>query len=99
MAAPNEDQYVAKYPMPEGGLIKTGGEPLSQQEWDERVEKYPTSYGAVVEYLLRKRKRDFEFEQKAENQSSAKRLREEQSVIKEDLIGMCNSDEDTQLSS
>ena len=60
MAAPNEDQYVAKYPMPEGGLIKTGGEPLSQREWDERVEKYPTSYGDVVEYLLRKRKQDLE---------------------------------------
>ena len=99
MAAPDNDRYIAKYPMPEGGLIKTGGERLSQQEWDERVEKYPTSYGAVVEYLLRKRKRDLEFEQKAENQSLAKRLREEQCVDKEDLMGMYSSDEDTQLSS
>ena len=99
MAAPNNNQYVDKYPMPEGGLIKTGGEPLSQQEWDERVEKYPTSYGAVVEYLLRKRKRDLEFKQKAENQSLAKRLREERCVIKEEIMGMCSNDDDTHLSS
>jgi hypothetical protein len=99
MASSDNNRYVAKYPMPEGGLIKTGGELLSQQEWDERVEKYPTSYGAVVEYLLRKRKRDLEFEQKAGNQHPAKRLQEERCVDKEEILEMCKSDEDTQSSS
>ena len=94
MAALDNNRYIAKYPMPEGGLIKTGGELLSQQEWDERVEKYPTSCGAVVEHLLRKRKRDLEFEQKA-----AKRLQEERCVDKEEIMEMCKSDEDTQSSS
>ena len=65
MDAPNEDKYVAKYPMPEGGLIKTGGEPMSQQEWDERVEKNPTVYGAIVKYLREKREQDLK--EKAES--------------------------------
>ena len=61
MAAPNNNQYVAKYPMPEGGVIKYGGEPMSQQEWDERVSYCPESYEVVFDYLSRKNKRKAEF--------------------------------------
>ena len=52
MAAPNEDKYVAKYPMPKGGVIKTNGEAMSQQEWDEQCEEGDI---AILDFILKER--------------------------------------------
>ena len=51
MAAPSEDQYVTKYPMPEGGVLKYGGEPMSQQEWDEQCEERDI---AILDFVCKK---------------------------------------------
>ena len=52
MDAPNEDKYVAKYPMPEGGVIKTNGEAMSQQEWDEQCEEGDI---AILDSIMKER--------------------------------------------
>ena len=52
MDAPNEDKYVAKYTMPEGGVIKTNGEAMSQQEWDEQCEEGDI---AILDFILEER--------------------------------------------
>ncbi len=68
MSSSNNDivPYIAKNPMPEGGLIKTGEEPMSQQEWDERIAIYPASYEVIINYLRNKRKGEAEIKQRAE---------------------------------
>ena len=81
MAAPDNDRYIAKFPMPEGGVIKTGGELMSQKEWDERIENCPESYEVVFDYLSRKKKREAEFKQRAEARFLQQR--------KKDMIELC----------
>ena len=70
MDAPNEDKYVAKYPMPEGGVVKTsGGEAMSQQEWDERSEglkEYPGSFEVIFDLISRRNKRRAEIKRRHE---------------------------------
>ena len=63
MAAPNEDKYVAKYPLSEGGVIKSSGEPMSQQEWDEQCEEY---YIAMLDFVCKKSRRLKELQQRHE---------------------------------
>ena len=69
MAAPNEDKYVAKYPMPEGGVIKCSGEVMSQQEWDERSEslkEYPGSFEVIFDLISKRNKRRAEIKRRHE---------------------------------
>ena len=69
MDALNEDKYVAKYPMPEGGVIKTSGEIMSQQEWDERSEglkDYPGSFEAIFDLITKRNKRLAEIKRRHE---------------------------------
>ena len=69
MDAPNEDKYVAKYPMPEGGVIKSSGETMSQQEWDERSEglkDYPETLQAIFRHISLRNKRQAEIKRRFE---------------------------------
>ena len=63
MAAPNDDQYVAKFPMPEGGVTKYGGEPMSQQEWDEQCEGRNE---AILDFISKRNKRLAEIKRRHE---------------------------------
>ena len=104
--------YVAKYPMLKG--FKKNGVAVSQQEWDKMVEKHPKTYGVVAENLNRRRrdeeifqqeqnsqyrrKRELELLYSAENQPLPKLARREESVNEKEIIDLCSSDEDTQVS-
>ena len=104
--------YVAKYPMLKG--FKKNGVVVPQQEWDKMVEKFPKTYGVFAEDLSRRqkdqerfaqeqnslyrRKRELKLLSTAKNQPMPKRARSEESVNKKEIIDLCSSDEDTQVS-
>ena len=69
MAAPNNDKYIAKYPMPEGWVLKSSGETMSQQEWDERSEglkDYPETLQAIFRHISLRNKRQAEIKRRFE---------------------------------
>ena len=115
MAAPNEDKYVAKYPLPEGGVIKCSGEVMSQQEEDEQCEGRDK---AILDFISKRNKRLEEIKRRHEEifqqeedkvmmgigrylveLLTKKAEEEEKTRSEEEVQGMSNSDDDTQLSS
>ena len=72
MDAPNEDKYVAKYSMLEGEVIKSSGEAMSQQEWDEQCEEGDI---AILDFIWKERSLDMS---KIPEPPSSEKLQREQ---------------------